>query len=432
MMKKTIQTLMMAVTLLALPLTFTSCEDILGKWEKPVPNTVVEEAKVLGAALETGATVSITYTISGTSYIATFTKNADDTYTLVSNVEATASTRGLTRTLKISAISPSLILQGHVNFKPASPPVLQVLNFKVIELATTPTPLIEVSLDVESGAEIKKTLAAGCAIMSLSINDVEAPVTMQTPLSFGVIIRENPTTRIMVSYNNNEGWKEIIYRYKESDYIHFYEDDDHYISIRVNKNNDNYYLVRNNTPPYTYVKSNDQIITGGDNISYYITDVTPPVSFATYDKIGNLLAETQWVSLSTIPGGSWDDFFSFLNGENYKSNDAELLYYKQDDDDANNLWLFCGDAFVEKTGTYDASKTYSFKQAKDKVIDGVILYYFDGLTWENIIKMNPIKIGWDDTNNVITLSGTAFVLYKGGKVQLNDVIDASATYRWSN
>ena len=38
-MKHLIKSLLMVATLLALPLTFTSCEDILGEWSKPTPAT---------------------------------------------------------------------------------------------------------------------------------------------------------------------------------------------------------------------------------------------------------------------------------------------------------------------------------------------------------------------------------------------------------
>ena len=44
--------LMAAIGLMATA-TFTSCEDILGEWDRPtpqVPTSAVEEAKVLGAA----------------------------------------------------------------------------------------------------------------------------------------------------------------------------------------------------------------------------------------------------------------------------------------------------------------------------------------------------------------------------------------------
>ena len=81
--------------------TLTSCEDILGHWEKPtpaVPASAVEDARVLGAALEAGATVSVNYTVGGTGYVATFQKNADDTYTLLSNTAAAAGTGVYIRT----------------------------------------------------------------------------------------------------------------------------------------------------------------------------------------------------------------------------------------------------------------------------------------------------------------------------------------------
>ena len=37
---KSIKNLMLLATLLALPFSFTSCDDILGEWSKPVPNPV--------------------------------------------------------------------------------------------------------------------------------------------------------------------------------------------------------------------------------------------------------------------------------------------------------------------------------------------------------------------------------------------------------
>ena len=77
--------LMQVSLMCCLMLVTTGCEDILGKWERPVPSTVIEEAKVLGEALQTGAIVAISYTVGGTEYTATFQKNADDTYTLLSN-----------------------------------------------------------------------------------------------------------------------------------------------------------------------------------------------------------------------------------------------------------------------------------------------------------------------------------------------------------
>ena len=39
-MKKSIQTLIMAAAMLAGPMVFASCEEILGEWSRPAPNPV--------------------------------------------------------------------------------------------------------------------------------------------------------------------------------------------------------------------------------------------------------------------------------------------------------------------------------------------------------------------------------------------------------
>ena len=70
-MKSIIRKFVGAALLLALPLSFTSCEDILGKWDKPIPPAV---AVALNAALVNGAEVSISFQIDGNSYTAGFTK----------------------------------------------------------------------------------------------------------------------------------------------------------------------------------------------------------------------------------------------------------------------------------------------------------------------------------------------------------------------
>ena len=78
----------------------TSCDEIFGEGDNPVPvippSPVVDEAKVLGAALEAGAIVSVTYNVGSTTYVATFVKNSDDSYTLQSNAKISAA-RALTR-----------------------------------------------------------------------------------------------------------------------------------------------------------------------------------------------------------------------------------------------------------------------------------------------------------------------------------------------
>lgn len=73
-MKTKIKNLLGAAIMMVLPLSFTSCEDILGSWERPVPQQV---KMALTAALVNGAEVSVSFQINGVSYTAEFTKDGN-------------------------------------------------------------------------------------------------------------------------------------------------------------------------------------------------------------------------------------------------------------------------------------------------------------------------------------------------------------------
>lgn len=77
-MKSIIRKFVGAALLLALPLSFTSCDDILGKWDKPLPPAA---QVALNAALVNGAEVSISFQVNGTSYTASFTNSEGFTLT---------------------------------------------------------------------------------------------------------------------------------------------------------------------------------------------------------------------------------------------------------------------------------------------------------------------------------------------------------------
>ena len=72
-MKSIIRKFVGAVLLMALPLSFTSCEEILGPWQNdsnPIPPAV---QVALNTALVNGAEVSVSFQIDGVSYTAGFT-----------------------------------------------------------------------------------------------------------------------------------------------------------------------------------------------------------------------------------------------------------------------------------------------------------------------------------------------------------------------
>ena len=113
MIKQTIKTLMMGGAMMVLPFMFTSCEDILGHWEKPTPS-VEEMLTNLGAALEEGALVTITYTVDGVTYTSTFKKVGDE-YVEQSTTNAT---RALTRaSTSIKALIYYLGADNSYNFR---------------------------------------------------------------------------------------------------------------------------------------------------------------------------------------------------------------------------------------------------------------------------------------------------------------------------
>ena len=80
-MKSIIRKFVGAALLLALPLSFTSCEDILGPWEKSHPaeaEVILPTAYMLKNVVDNGATVTIPYKIGDTEYTATFYKDGDN------------------------------------------------------------------------------------------------------------------------------------------------------------------------------------------------------------------------------------------------------------------------------------------------------------------------------------------------------------------
>lgn len=422
-MKKSIkQIVKSSAVLLALSVSLSSCEDILGKWEKPVPATVVEEAKVLGAALETGATVSIQYTISGTNYVATFTKNADDTYTLVSIEEAPASTRALTRAL---AIPHTASLEY----------VVEALKFNVRE-PTTNKLIFGASLDINSG-EIREVSDAAVSetsgINEVSINGNRANIFKPKTNGFTITIQYPHFCQQINKYKPGENWKSFLSHQvlatgnagasiggsnKYAIYDYFYVSTTYY-----------YYVTYNDEPPYEYVKESDVVGKHGNNdvTQYYTTNVAPPIDIAAYNKTGAALSA---IKVSVIPGSSWDDFFSSLNGEeNYKSNSG-LFYYKKDNDAANNLWLFCGNVLVQEGDTYDASKSYSFKQAKPLFTGGWTLYYFDNM---NLTLADALKLAPDANLDIMGIgyiedSAGRRLQKNGTDVLATDIVDPTATY----
>ena len=245
MKKKLNLCLLLGALMIGLPMLLTSCEDILGEWSKPVvvqtpPSTVVAEAKVLGAALEAGATVSISYTVGSTTYVATFVKNADDSYTLQSNVKPSA-TRALTRTAADPVVSggDGSAVGDRIQL------VLVGGKLKLVVKAANDDPLFEATMDIETGQiAIFNTNAQGinCGIGSFGVNG--SPMAIKNPEMQNVTVRFAQTMvdqgssismdlvfNYTVQYLNGETWADVIARYKASDHGEISTTDDGFIYI---------------------------------------------------------------------------------------------------------------------------------------------------------------------------------------------------------
>ena len=222
--------LMQALLMCCLMLVFTSCDDILGKWERPVPSTVVEDARVLGEALQTGAIVAISYTVGGTEYTATFQKNADDTYTLLSNEQKPSTTRAMTRTWSGVATGDISIIGNKIRLMVEGAKLL----FSVMD--TNGASLFETQMNVTDGeTNTVNTNAFGidCAISSISVNS--KPKTIGNPLLSTVVIKlESPKVRYVVKFDIRDTWKDVVYRYKNKELVNFTKRDG-YISVKFSK-----------------------------------------------------------------------------------------------------------------------------------------------------------------------------------------------------
>lgn len=246
MKKKLNLCLLLGALMIGLPMLLTSCEDLFGEWSKPVvvqtpPSTVVAEAKVLGAALEAGATVSISYTVGSTTYVATFVKNADDSYTLQSNVKPSA-TRALTRT---AAADPVVSVGDGAAVGDQVQLVLVGGKLKLVVKAANDNPLFEATMDIETGQiAIFNTNARGvnCGIGSFAVNGSPMAIKnpemqlvkvqfTQTMIDPGSSISLSLVFNYTVQYLNGETWADVIDRYKASDHGEISTTDDGFISI---------------------------------------------------------------------------------------------------------------------------------------------------------------------------------------------------------
>ena len=237
---KKIQTLLMAAAMMAGPFVFTSCEDILGHWEKPAPavitsdptpETVVEDARALGAALEAGAMVAVNYTVGTSSYVATFQKNSDDSYTLISNAKVSAA-RAVTR-----AADPPYTVPTGDGAAIGDKILLTLVGDQLVLTVkdTAGTPIFEAYLTIEAGKVVVINTNAGgldCTIISVSVNDQARDIKNTDMKSVKI---EQGALSYFVKYSEGETWADVIKRYENIELVDISTTDLDYVSAQFSK-----------------------------------------------------------------------------------------------------------------------------------------------------------------------------------------------------
>lgn len=222
------------IILLSLSVMFTSCEgtldDVFGEWSKPtpseVPSTVVKDARVLGAALETGATVTINYTVGGNSYVAVFKKESDDTYTLISNTTPSAA-RALTRSAGPTYTVPTGDAANATNI------LLTLEGDKLVftVIATNGAPIFVAQMNVADGAVTTINTNAGgkdCTIGSVSVNgeskEIKNPELQSVNITYSYLT-------YAVKFSEGDTWADVVNRFKDIEQVEITATTDGYISV---------------------------------------------------------------------------------------------------------------------------------------------------------------------------------------------------------
>ena len=192
-MKQTIKSLMMGAMMMALPFLFTSCEDILGHWEKPTPATpTVEEMLTnLSSALEEGALVTITYTVDGVTYTSTFKKVGDEYV----EQSTTSASRALTRA------SSNILAQLHEYQK--------TLNFQVIKNKKV---VLNAEINSNDGAYITTFSSDGAELKGVAVNDASASLTNVCNKSITIRPKGGGEGYASVHYKDGDTWKDFCER----------------------------------------------------------------------------------------------------------------------------------------------------------------------------------------------------------------------------
>lgn len=372
----------------------TSCEDLFGEWSKPVvvqtpPSTVVAEAKVLGAALEAGATVSISYTVGSTTYVATFVKNADDSYTLQSNVKPSA-TRALTRTAAdpVVSVGTGAAVGDQVQL------VLVGGKLKLVVKAANDNPLFEATMDIETGQiAIFNTNAQGinCGIGSFAVNGspmaIKNPEMQQVTVQFtqpmqvpgsSPIIELSLVFNYTVQYLNGETWADVIARYKASDHGEISTTDDGFISITFRQD-----------IALEVVKA---------AVSQLNYDVAVSVTPDKIEEMATTVSQTKYYLCTTVPVKSTD----IVDGSQQDYGLTPFTYKKGAWDDTAKKVVFTNELAVRPTVVQKANADVTWSDGWYTVSDNVTI-----------------------TGDVYLNADTHLILQDGAKLTINGSIRTS-------
>lgn len=258
--------------------TLTSCEDILGHWEKPtpaVPASAVEDARVLGAALEAGATVSVNYTVGSTGYVATFQKNADDTYTLLSNTAAAAGARATTRAVYYPTytVPTGDAATGNV--------LLELVGDKLVFTVKTADgePIFKAEMNVEDGeVTVVNTNGGGqdCTIGQVSVGD-QAKAIVNPEMQTVNISDDYGSVKYAVKYSEGDTWADVVKRYEGVEVVEITTSDDGFVSVKFSKD----FIVATLMATGKYTKEEAETIYDSNfSSTFYLTAQAPSDSRA--------------------------------------------------------------------------------------------------------------------------------------------------------
>lgn len=186
-MKTKIKNLLCAAIMMVLPFSFTSCDDILGHWEKPVPPQV---KMALTAALVNGAEVSVSFQINGVSYTAEFTK--DGNFFINGGTPPTG--------YNYEFYEEEGIL--HFELKDGSSNKCLVITFNTSDNSYAVYAVPGFSFDVEK----------------FKINNTNLTITNAYPKTVKIYYYDTSGTpesekELVINYKDNETWENVIERY---------------------------------------------------------------------------------------------------------------------------------------------------------------------------------------------------------------------------